>query len=245
MATTSPNPPPYTSYGIFKTVTTETLAESVVPTGPLDRRVLDGLSGADYGSLMSALRFLGLVDEQRKATASYRDLVQAAKEPDKFKAKLLAILTERYKPITGSVDLAHGTITELEKAFRDAGVTPGQMLTKTVRFYVKALADAGISVSPHILKAKRTPSAKKNGASERARAKTKRQPRRPEEAVTTTFNGGHPNTVKMVMLPVANGSLTLHGTFNVFDLVGDERELVFAIIDKMKAFEADHPPEED
>ncbi len=166
----STHPPPYGSFGTFKS-TTDTLAESIVPSGPLDRRVLDNLSGADYGSLMPGLRFLGLVDEERIATASYRSLVQAVKDREKFNTALLEIVTNKYKPITGSVDVKNGTITELEKAFKDAGVSPGQMLTKTIRFYVKALQEGGIKVSPHITKDGR----KGNGAkkSDTTRKKTK------------------------------------------------------------------------
>ncbi|MGB7134400.1 MAG: hypothetical protein WBD46_03890, partial [Acidobacteriaceae bacterium] len=53
--------PPYVTWGVFKS-TLDTLGESTVPSGPLDRRVLHWLSGADHGALMSALRFLGLTD---------------------------------------------------------------------------------------------------------------------------------------------------------------------------------------
>ena len=148
-------PPPYMSFGIFKS-TAERLADTVVPTGPLDRRVLDDLSGADYGSLISGLRFLGLTDEQRRATDSYRKLVATVKDPGRFKAALADIINTKYAPITGNVDVANGTISELEKAFKDADVSAGQMLTKTVRFYVKALQETGVMVSPHITKARKT-----------------------------------------------------------------------------------------
>lgn len=43
-----------------------------------------------------------------------------------------------------------------------------------------------------------------------------------------------------VRLPGANGTLTLSGTFNAFDLVGDERTFVFALLDLMQDFEAKH-----
>ena len=46
---------------------------------------------------------------------------------------------------------------------------------------------------------------------------------------------GHAMTT--IELPNAGGSLTLSGTFNMFELAGDERDLVFGVIDKMKAFE--------
>ena len=152
--------PPYMSYGVFKSAI-GALAESTVPTGPLDRRVLDNLSGADHGALISGLRFLGYVDEERRATESYRKLVSSAKEPAKFQ-ELLAEALSKYDSVVGDLDMEFGTAAELEKAFRDYGVPPGQMLTKTIRFYIKALQEIGIKVSPHIMKPK--PRAPRNGA---------------------------------------------------------------------------------
>jgi hypothetical protein len=177
MPNDTPAPAPYVSYGTFKS-TIDQLADSTVPTGPFDRRVLDWLSGADYGALMSALRFLGLVDDDRRATADYRGLVQASKDAPKFKEALRAILDAKYKPVIGSVDLGHGTITELEKAFKDYGVSQGQMLTKSVRFFVKALTECGVALSPHITKPKPRPfrvATAKNGVGEKARIKTRQK----------------------------------------------------------------------
>jgi hypothetical protein len=145
--------PPYVGFGVFKS-TTETLAATVVPSSALDRRVLHGISGADYGALLSALRFLGLVDEDKKATEEYRELIYASTVPENFQKKLFEVLSAAYIPVIGEVDFRKGTATELEKAFKAAGVSTGQMLTKTMRFYVKALQESGIEVSPHITKAK-------------------------------------------------------------------------------------------
>ena len=152
----SSNPPaPYASFGVFG-ATIEQLKQATVPSGPLDRHVLHGLSGADYGSLMSALRFFGFIDDERKATPAYRALVDVWNNPPQFKELLLKHITERYKPIIGSVNLESGTLNEVEKAFKEYGVSQGQMLTKTVRFLVKALTDCGVNVSPYILKTKAT-----------------------------------------------------------------------------------------
>jgi len=145
--------PPYMSFGLLKS-TIDTLAETTVPTGPLDRHVLDGISGADYGSLMSGLRFLGLVDEQRRATAEFRELIQQSKHPKEFKEHLLALILLKYANITGDLDLEGGTLAQVEKAFRDAGVQSGQMLTKSIRFWIKALTEAGVNVSAYIRKPK-------------------------------------------------------------------------------------------
>jgi hypothetical protein len=153
--TATAKPAPYVSYGVFdKSI--ETLAGTTVPSGPLDRRVLKGLSGADYGALMSALRFLGFIDDERKATASYRELVELWKEgkagghSEAFKEKFLVILCAKYAPIIGKLNLKTGTAAELEKAFKQYGVAQGQMLTKSIRFFLKAITEAGVTPSPHM-----------------------------------------------------------------------------------------------
>ena len=46
----------------------------------------------------------------------------------------------------------------------------------------------------------------------------------------------------MKEIPLAGGVLSLVGTFNPLDLVGDERTLVFAVVDLLIAFERAQPP---
>jgi hypothetical protein len=144
---------PYMGYGVFKGAI-NALAESTIPSGPLDRHVLDKVSGADHGALMSGLSFLGYVDKGRKATSEYKELILASKEDNqsKYQALLFEALSVAYADIVGDVNIQTGTLTELEKAFKAYGVPQGQMLTKTIRFYIKALKDCGVSVSQHITK---------------------------------------------------------------------------------------------
>jgi len=157
------------SYGVFKS-TIDTLAESTVPTGPLDRRVLHTLSGADHGALISGLRFLGYVDEERRATESFRNLVAASKEPAKFQGVLMEAIS-KYDPIIGNLDMESGTAAEVEKAFKEYGVPVGQMLTKTIRFYIKALQEVGVTVSHYITKPK--PRIPRNGAKKPLKSEAK------------------------------------------------------------------------
>lgn len=198
--------PPYVGWGVFKG-TIDTLADITVPSGPLDRRVLNGLSGANHGALISALRFLGLVDTQRHATDEFRVLIKDSKNPDKFRERLMALLDEKYKNILERVDIEAGTITQLEKAFKEDGVTQGQMLTKTIRFFVKAYSEAGFTMSPHITRAspKARPAAKVNGA-EKAR---KRGPKPLRE-------GGEENQNLEAATPSGFSRLPIPGIENAF-----------------------------
>src|SRR2546426_11322586 len=118
MATVTPAPPPYMSAGIFRS-TVETFAESTTPSA-LDRHVLSHLSGADYSSLISGMRFLGLVDTNGNVQDSYRALVAARKKgEDSYKGSLKSIIEPAYKEIVKGVDIQHGTLSQIEKAFKD------------------------------------------------------------------------------------------------------------------------------
>lgn len=187
---------PYMSYGVF-TKSIETFTNTTVPTGAIDRRVLHEFSGADYGALISGLRFLGLIDDERKATQSYRTLVNNWKDQPKFKANLCELLGERYKPIVGNLNLTHGTSAELEKAFKDYGVSAGQMLTKTIRFFLKAAAEAGYTLSPFLTAPKpRTQNvANKKPIAEKGRIK--HEERNPADAM----NEGPPQGFERLSLP--------------------------------------------
>jgi hypothetical protein len=128
--------PPYVGLGVFNSVV-EVLAETTIPSGPIDRRVLDKLSGADYGAFMSAARFLGMATESRTATEKFYTLVNAWKKgQEDYKTAFETIFWQAYDPIMHGIDHTQGTAAQIEKAFKDIGVSQGQMLTKTIRFFV-------------------------------------------------------------------------------------------------------------
>jgi hypothetical protein len=214
--------PPYMSYGVFKSAI-DTLAESTVPTGPLDRRVLDNLSGGDHGALISGLRFLGYVDDERRATESYRKLVGAAKVPAQFNG-LLADVMVKYDPIVGDLDVEFGTAAQLEKAFRDYGVPPGQMLTKTIRFYIKLLQEIGVKVSPHITKPKPRPSRNGGKKTERNSGKGTFTPSGVESSMPKGFD-----RMPVPGLPHAFIQFPL-------DLTTDQVDLFGAVVNVLKTF---------
>ena len=155
--------PPYMTYPSLKT-TIEEFAESTTPT-KLNRHVLSKLSGAGYFELVSGFRYLGLIEKNSKVRGSLNRLVQARRQSENnYKEELLKLLQEVYEPIVEGVDIKKGTLPELEKCFKNVGVPQGQMLTRAVRFYVKALQDCGFEVSPHITKPRRRTQTKRNGS---------------------------------------------------------------------------------
>lgn len=147
--TTEKDSIPYGTYGRFK-LTVDQFAENITPT-VLDNHVLR-TSGGDFSALMTTLKFLGLINNDQSVKPEFRALVELRKKDEaEYKAQLLKIINTAYAPTPVSkVDITHGTLPQLEKAFKDAGVPQGQMVTKAIRFYVKAIEDCGVQVSKYI-----------------------------------------------------------------------------------------------
>jgi hypothetical protein len=163
---------PYGTFGMFDGCV-DRFKESVVPT-TLNRHVLHDLSGADYSALGTTLQFFGLTDSERRVKPTFKELVDAKKAgAESYKTALRKLIDDHYNPTILKVDVERGTLPDLEKAFKDSGAKPGQMLTKALRFYIKALEDGcGVKVSEHITKQRRgskprnaKPSQKLNGKS--------------------------------------------------------------------------------
>lgn len=163
-------PPPYGTYSTVKN-TIERFKDATVPT-KLNRHVLDDVAGGAFSALMTSLRFLGLVNEDQTVRAEFRELVEAKRKSEEdYRDRLTQVVSDAYQPIIGTFDLDAGTLPELEKKFKDAGVPQGQMVTKAIRFYLKALEDAGLTVSEHITKQRPT-GKRKNTNGEKKTKKT-------------------------------------------------------------------------
>jgi hypothetical protein len=161
---------PYGTYSTFKN-TIERFKDSTVPTN-LNRHVLDDVAGGAFSALSTTLKFLGLMDKAHGAlTKQFRDLVEARKKGEtEYQSLLLTLIEEAYKPVLGNFDVEAGTLPDLEKKFRGAGMPQGQMTTKAVRFYIAALKDCGVPVSEHITKKRpRTKKAKDGNAPKKAK----------------------------------------------------------------------------
>lgn len=147
------------------------LKAAVVPP-VIDSSLTQSMSGGMAGALMSALKFLGLVEANGKVRQQLRDLVQAH-ATDGWKAALRKVVLPAYKDIIGDLDLLTATPAMLEARFRDVGKANGQVLEKAVRFYLAALAAFDEPISP-LLKARKPRSApssrKTNGKQSRSRA---------------------------------------------------------------------------
>lgn len=199
----------------------------------LDRTAFSSRSGAEQTQILSAFRFLGLIDDKDRTQESLRALHKVQENSSEEKQQLAALLKERYANVI-ALNLEGATPAQLEKAVGDYGAT-GATRDRAVRFFVKAAEHAGIKLSSRLTARKaRSSSAASNGDESGQTPKTRRRKTTAQAPQPPSPTG---NNFKTVELPEVGGSLTVSGTFNFFDLVGAERALVLGIIDELNKFQ--------
>jgi hypothetical protein len=197
----------------------------------LDRTAFGSRSGAEQTQILSAFKFLGLIDDANRTQDSLRALKDAKENSEQEKAQLAAILKERYANAF-ALNLEAATPAQLDKAIAEYGAG-GSTKDRSVRFFLKALEHCGIKVSTR-LTARKPRSSPSNGESDG----TPRTPKgRKDNSQTIAPIQQNEQAIMTVDLPEVGGKLTISGTFNPFRLVGEERALVFAISDLMSNFQ--------
>jgi hypothetical protein len=205
----------------------------------IDRTAWRSRSGADQSGLMSAFRFLGLIDEDGKTQTLLRSLVSASPGSDQEKQVLLQLLRVRYAAVF-ALDLSTATPGALKDAVKSFG--DFSTLSRAVRFFLKAAGYSGVTLSPRLasdLRERRArnggPKAQNEGGATRKRRKSRApEPTPAAPPAEKELIGG---AMKTVTLPEVGGTVTLAGTFNAFLLNGEERTLIYKIIDLMNEFE--------
>lgn len=221
----------YVGWATFKNCV-EQLSQRV--PNVVDRTAFAGQSGSVQTQLLGAFKFLGLVDDASKPT---KDL-HALATPDEAERKeaLKKILKERYANLF-ALDLEGATTGQLDSAISASYGVNGETREKAVRFFLSAANYADIPVSPYL--------AKGAAASPRRRAGTRRNTGTggdgggaarvsPQPPNPPAPSSGPSRTVTLA----SGGSLTVSATIDVFSLSQADREFVFALIDKLKEYEA-------
>ena len=153
---TMPYIPFKTFLGFIERMKTEVLPPQ------LDSSMFPKMSGSGQSQLFSALRALGLIDDDNKRKPALEKLVNAYGTGD-WQETLKSVIDETYAPVVSTLDLNAGTAKQIDGAFREHGGVDGQVLAKAVRFYLSALESAGQSYSPYF-KSKRAGAAPKRKA---------------------------------------------------------------------------------
>jgi hypothetical protein len=214
--------PVYLSFKTFQTAV-QGLRTHGLPT-VLDRTAFGSRSGGEQTQILSAFKFLGLIDDANKTQPVLSKLVGVTEGSADEKGILLSILKQRYSNAF-ALNLEAATPAQLDKAIADYGAG-GSTKSRSVRFFIKAVEYCGAKMSARLTarKPRSTPSPGSDSESKK---------RKNNDPVPPASDGAQLKTVK---LPNVNGTLTVGGTFNFFDLVGEERTLVLGIIDLINAF---------
>jgi hypothetical protein len=114
----------------------------------IDPSLTKNLSGGTTNALMSALRFLGLIEQGGKVLPPLKALVEAH-GGESYPTILGHVIDKAYANIIGDLNLTTATPAMLEAQFRDRGKVNGQVLEKAVRFYLGALERMKRPISPH------------------------------------------------------------------------------------------------
>jgi hypothetical protein len=111
----------------------------------------DLLSGGTGVQLMSALRFLNLIDVNSKPTEKLKPLVAAKGE---LRVQLLHKITnESYDFVCdSSLDLGNATYAELREVFHNSFQLTDNVSRKCVKFFIALAKESGINLSPFITK---------------------------------------------------------------------------------------------
>lgn len=133
-------------YAVWKTLqnTIEKMGKEGSIPGRIDRSYLSNLPGSAQSELQTAMKALGLVDDQFHPTDLLERLVQ---NEDERPAIVKEILDDRYAAVLALSPSA--TQAQLEEEFRQKLGVSGSTLRKAVRFFLNAAKYADIPLSPH------------------------------------------------------------------------------------------------
>lgn len=142
--------PPYISPTTFRHLL-EQLKKN--PTDRIDRSYLDPMhSGSTSTQIMSALRYLNLVDSINKPTHHLNLLVGCPDEERPKRLKDIAAAAYGFILNNGTVDVQTATYQQLEELFYDNSGVDGDVRRKCIKFFTSLAQEAGVQLSPHITK---------------------------------------------------------------------------------------------
>ncbi len=142
----------------------------------------NSMAGGVWRQLISALRFLGLIDGENAVSGAMEALV-LAHGTDQWQSAVKEHVLTSYDEIVGDLPIENATAAQLNTQFKNASPVEGQMLSKAVRFYIHSLDQCGVKYSSLFKKREST------GVRPRRNATNPRKPKgtptKPEEPAGT------------------------------------------------------------
>jgi len=145
--------PPYVSYRTFRSFIDG--LQLGIPS-VIDRSYWgERFSGSNGTQLVTALRFLGLIDSSGMPMTRLIQLVSAKGNQRSEVLKQISYSAYNFL-IDKSLDPQVATYTQLEKVFYEVYNVTGDVARKCVKFFIELESDAGIPLSPLIMKKSKT-----------------------------------------------------------------------------------------
>lgn len=119
----------------------------------IDRSMLSTMSGATMTAVLGALEYLELIAaKDGKTQERLVTLIEARRTGgNEWQRELRSVLDAGYEPVVGELEsVPQMTPAKLEECFKDAGVKQGQMMEKSLRFFIKGIQEAGIQLPKHL-----------------------------------------------------------------------------------------------
>lgn len=154
---------PYTAFASVKTALSQ-FKEHGAPSR-VDRTVLPTFSGAVGGQVVTALRFLKLIDTANNSRPELDRLVVAV-GTDEWPKVLRDVLGGAYASLL-QMNLETASPSQFTEAFRREYPGTEEVSRKQMTFFLNAAREAEIKISPYILRNKKPRS---NGGKKRSRA---------------------------------------------------------------------------
>ncbi len=217
---------PYVPFSTFETGLDKLAALGGIPP-KIDHTVFSQMGGVAKGQVISAFKFLGLIDSQGVPDPL---LTKLALNKDTRKETLKLIIKERYPNITEN-DLATMSPGHLDTKLSDKSYNvSGGTKQKARAFLLKAAAFSDMSLSK-LLTAKGPRGPRKGGKKALTNGKLVPPP------VVKKDEGGQPTGTQKTIQLGNGGSLTLSLDVNILELKGKDRIFVFDLIDKIEDYE--------
>jgi hypothetical protein len=235
--------PPYLPFATFRAAV-QSLRTHGLPE-KLDKTAWDSRSGGDQILIIGAFKFFGLMDDSERPEPILKKLTDVQENSQQERDILKGLLHAAY-PNVFALNLKTATVGLVADAIGSMGVN-GATRDRAVRFFTKAAQHSGVELSSRLTAKMRARSESDTAQStEETNEVAPNVPRTRRRRRSTSETSDDPDgddppvsgkAVRTISLRNTAGELTLSGTFNAFELDGEERKLVYAIIDLMKAYE--------
>lgn len=215
--------PPYLPYKTLMS-SLENLAQGIPPK--LDRSIWKNQPGTVQSQILSAYKFLGLMNDSTEPTDLLRFLVEHRASPTPTMKK---ILEDKYKALLDKHALNTMTTTMLSNEFEATFEVEGETKKKAIRFLLQAAKANGFVLSKFLLDQTRASSPRKKRASGRDSEQNG------DATAEDEFEENSTGTRKTIALR-SGGQLSIAVSVDLFELTKPDRDFVFSLIDSLKEY---------